>query len=118
MNTNLTLYLTGFPYFQVYLNHQKAAAHQLILERIEAIILEDTGKMIQWWHLHAKDLNDDCGILHWVADQHGGQAKGEVCNYLINAAGGPKALVSIWWSWPKHSQNSMIYMSCTACYAA
>ena len=34
-----------------------------------------------------KNLNNDCGILHWVADQHGGQAKGEVCNYLINAAG-------------------------------
>ena len=64
-----------------------AAAHQLILEKIEAIIFEDTGKMIQWRHLHAKDLNDNSGILHWAADQHGGQAKGEVHNYLINAAG-------------------------------
>ena len=36
---------------------------------------------------HAKDLNDDCGILHWVADQYGGQVKGEVHKHLINAAG-------------------------------
>ena len=41
-------YLTGFPYSRVYLNCQTAAAHQLILEKIEAIIFEDTGKMIQW----------------------------------------------------------------------
>ena len=63
-----------------------AAAHQPVLERIEVIILVDTSKMIQWQH-HAKDLNDDCGILHWVADQYGGQVKGEVHKHLINAAG-------------------------------
>ena len=79
--STLTFYFTGFPYFHVYLNCQTAAAHQLILEKIEAIVFEDTGELIQWRHLHAIDLDDNCGILHWAADQHGGQAKGEVLSY-------------------------------------
>ena len=46
--STLTLYFTGFPYSHVYLNCQTAAAHQLILEKIQAIVFEDTGELIQW----------------------------------------------------------------------
>lgn len=86
MISTLTLCFPGFPYSRVYLNRQTAAAHQLILEKIEAIVFEDTGELIQWRHLHAIDLNDNSGILHWAADQHGGQAKGEVRSCLITTA--------------------------------
>ena len=51
----------------------------------------DTGESLRWRHLHAAHVDEtDEMILHWVADQHGGQAKGVSCvlfgtgsNFLI-----------------------------------
>jgi hypothetical protein len=65
-------------YCRVYVNRQSAAAHHLIFQNIETIIQQDTGKSLQWRHLHAKSLSDLTGILQWTGDQHGGQAKGTV----------------------------------------
>ncbi|KAK0494949.1 hypothetical protein EDD18DRAFT_1354944 [Armillaria luteobubalina] len=39
-------------------------------------VRQDTGKDIQYWHLHSPSLEEHQGILHWAADQHGRQAKG------------------------------------------
>jgi hypothetical protein len=33
---------------------------------------------LRWRHLHGEHLQDFTGILHWAADQHGGQAKGRL----------------------------------------
>lgn len=43
---------------------------------IEQIVREDTGSGLRWRHIHANTLDEYTGILHWVADQHRGQAKG------------------------------------------
>jgi hypothetical protein len=62
---------------RVYLNRQTAVAHQRVFEEIETIVRNDTGKSLRWRHLHAGSADETDGmILHWVADQHGGQAKG------------------------------------------
>jgi hypothetical protein len=62
---------------RVYLNRQTAVAHQRVFEEIETIVQNDTGKSLRWRHLHAGSVGETDGmILHWVADQHGGQAKG------------------------------------------
>lgn len=63
-------------YCRVYLNRQTASAHHFIFKKIEEIVQEDTGKSLQWRHLHANHIREFTGILHWAADQHGGQAKG------------------------------------------
>lgn len=68
--------ILAITYCRVYLNRQTAAAHQLIFEKIEAIIIEDTGQSLKWRHLHANSPTDLAGILQWAGDQHGGQAKG------------------------------------------
>ncbi|KAJ6627739.1 hypothetical protein B0H10DRAFT_1779179, partial [Mycena sp. CBHHK59/15] len=61
----------------IFLNRQTAVAHQRIFEAIEEIVFEDTGENLQWRHIHGKDVKDyNSKILHWGADQHGGQAKG------------------------------------------
>lgn len=54
-----------------------------MLVEIDRIVFEDTGKHIQYRHLHALDKDDVnfTGILSWSVDQHRGQAKGEF--YLI-----------------------------------
>lgn len=65
-------------YCRVYLNRQTAAAHHFIFKKIEQIVKEDTGKNLQWRHLHSQHIHEFTGILHWAADQHGGQAKGDV----------------------------------------
>ena len=70
-------FCTALTYCHVYLNRQMAAAHQFIFQKVEEIVLEDTGKALQWRHLHAHTIHEYIGILHWSADQHGGQAKGE-----------------------------------------
>jgi hypothetical protein len=62
---------------RIFVNPQTAIAHQKILEAIEDIVLEDTGRSIQWRHIHGDESNDyDGKILQWAADQHAGQAKG------------------------------------------
>ena len=65
-------------YCRVFLNRQTAVVHQLIFEKIEAIVQQDTGKNLKWRHLHAQAPNELIEILQWAGDQHGGQAKGDV----------------------------------------
>jgi hypothetical protein len=74
-------FLTGVVYSRVYLNRQSALAHQKVFEAIDSIVLKDTGSPLQWRHIHATTLNEYVGILHWSADQHGGQAKGITAGY-------------------------------------
>jgi hypothetical protein len=73
---------SALPYSRVYLNRQTATAHHFIFKKIEQIVLQDTGKSLQWRHLHAKTVHEYVGILHWAADQHGGQAKGKNCQAI------------------------------------
>jgi hypothetical protein len=50
---------------------QTAVAHQQVIVKV------DTGESLRWRHLHAAHVDETDGmILHWVSDQHGGQAKG------------------------------------------
>ncbi|KAJ6476572.1 hypothetical protein DFH09DRAFT_1342455 [Mycena vulgaris] len=68
---------TSVIFCHVYLTRQTAAAHQLIFQELERIVLEDTGSELRWRHLHASTIDETDGfILHWAADQHCGQAKG------------------------------------------
>ena len=68
---------TGVIFCRVFLNRQTALAHQRVFQEIESIVQEDTGTTLKWRHLHANTLEEHSGfILHWTADQHGGQAKG------------------------------------------
>lgn len=62
----------------MFLNRQTAVAHRRIFEEIEEIVRHDTGRPLQWRHLHANTAEEtpDGMILQWAADQHGGQAKG------------------------------------------
>ncbi|KAJ3849270.1 hypothetical protein EV368DRAFT_47649, partial [Lentinula lateritia] len=65
-------------YARAYLNRQTAEAHKIMLLEIDRIVYEDTGKRIQYRHLHAtsSDNIEFPGILSWSVDQHRGQAKG------------------------------------------
>ncbi|KAJ3904829.1 hypothetical protein F5879DRAFT_900538 [Lentinula edodes] len=65
-------------YARAYLNRQTAEAHKIMLLEIDRIVYEDTGKRIQYRHLHATSSDDIefPGILSWSVDQHRGQAKG------------------------------------------
>ncbi|KAJ6485271.1 hypothetical protein DFH09DRAFT_949026 [Mycena vulgaris] len=69
---------TSIVFVRIFLNRMSALAHQRVFEEIEGIILEDTGRQLQWHHLHASSPQDGLGemVLSWVADQHRGQAKG------------------------------------------
>lgn len=49
----------------------------MIFATIDDIVLKDTGERLFWRHIHGDSAEDHVGILHWTADQHGGQAKGE-----------------------------------------
>lgn len=42
----------------------------------------DTGQSLRWRHLHSTAIDDLSGILQFMVDQHGGQAKGKP-NILI-----------------------------------
>jgi hypothetical protein len=68
-------------YCRVYLNSQTAATHHFVFQKIEQIVKEDTGETLCWRHLHADSPDEFLGILHWAADQHGGQAKGNLTTY-------------------------------------
>lgn len=68
--------LIAITYCRVYLNRQTAAAHAIVFEKIEDIVRADTGTSLKWRHLHSESLEEHVGILQWVGDQHGGQAKG------------------------------------------
>ncbi|KAK6991975.1 hypothetical protein R3P38DRAFT_3226954 [Favolaschia claudopus] len=69
---------TSVVFLRVYLNRQTAAAHQLIFREIECVVGRDTGRSLQWRHLHATSATDvpQGMVLQWTCDQHGGQAKG------------------------------------------
>ncbi|PPQ84978.1 hypothetical protein CVT25_010531 [Psilocybe cyanescens] len=68
---------TSVIFCRVFLNRQTAVAHQTVFALIEEIVFEDTGRTVQWRHIHASDLDETDGfILLWTGDQHGGQAKG------------------------------------------
>ena len=60
------------------MTHQTATAHLFVLQQMEKIVEKDTGIPLRWHHLHASHIDDFPGILQWTADQHGGQAKGEL----------------------------------------
>ncbi|KAF8835119.1 hypothetical protein BDN67DRAFT_1042907 [Paxillus ammoniavirescens] len=71
--------VAGFQEFELGGNDPKSnltAAHQFIFRALEQIVEFDTGSKLTWQHLHATNLNDLMGILQWMGDQHGGQAKG------------------------------------------
>lgn len=64
-------------YCRVFLNRQNAIAHRLLFEAIDRILLQDTGRTLQWRHLHGKSADDtSVGVFQLAVDQHGGQAKG------------------------------------------
>ncbi|KAJ7194417.1 hypothetical protein GGX14DRAFT_576364 [Mycena pura] len=67
---------TSAAYCRIYVNRQTAAAHQIIFQKIHDIVLNDTGENLRWRHLHARSRTEEVGVLHFVMDQHGGQAKG------------------------------------------
>ncbi|KAJ7437910.1 hypothetical protein B0H11DRAFT_1884881 [Mycena galericulata] len=67
---------TTIVYCRIYLNRQTAAAHEIIFRKIHEIVFADTGETLKWRHLHSPTIHDEVGILHFVLDQHGGQAKG------------------------------------------
>ncbi|KAG6819294.1 hypothetical protein H0H93_013296 [Arthromyces matolae] len=53
-------------------------AHYRVFQEIEKIVLQDTGKSLQWRHLHYSPFTPSMEgmILSLAVDQHGGQAKG------------------------------------------
>ena len=63
------------------MTRQTAAAHLFVLQQVEKIVEKDTGAPLKWRHLHAGHADELIGILQWTADQHGGQAKGELVNF-------------------------------------
>ena len=63
------------------MTRQTAAAHLFVLQQVEKIVEKDTGAPLKWRHLHAGHADELIGILQWTADQHGGQAKGELINF-------------------------------------
>ncbi|KAJ6477108.1 hypothetical protein C8R47DRAFT_393343 [Mycena vitilis] len=68
---------TAVVFCRIFLNRQTAVAHQRIFQAIESVVIEDTGKELQWRHIHGVSTSDYNGkILQWAADQHAGQAKG------------------------------------------
>ncbi|PPQ81257.1 hypothetical protein CVT24_012240 [Panaeolus cyanescens] len=68
---------TAVTFCRVYVTSQSAPTHCRIFQEVDNIVEEDTGKRLQWRHLHAENLDQRDGmILSWTLDQHGGQAKG------------------------------------------
>ncbi|KAJ8093771.1 hypothetical protein PM082_009631 [Marasmius tenuissimus] len=66
-------------YCRAYVTGESAALHLRLFDAIEELVVEDTGLPIRWRHLYANsnDDEDQNGLmLLWIADQHGGQAKG------------------------------------------
>ncbi|KAG6826455.1 hypothetical protein H0H92_015743 [Tricholoma furcatifolium] len=68
---------TGVIFCRVFLNRQTATAHERLFREIDDIVKIDTGRRLQWRHIHGNTVEDTDGmILHFAADQHPGQAKG------------------------------------------
>ncbi|KAJ7580745.1 hypothetical protein C8J56DRAFT_1057692 [Mycena floridula] len=64
------------PYCRVFINSSSAEAHKIIFDVIREQVQADTGKLIQYRHIHSESLGVRKGILHWAMDQDGAQAKG------------------------------------------
>ncbi|KAJ7585267.1 hypothetical protein C8J56DRAFT_1053660 [Mycena floridula] len=64
------------PYCRVFINSSSAEAHKIIFDVIREQVQADTGKLIQYRHIHSESLGNRKGILHWAMDQDGAQAKG------------------------------------------
>ncbi|KAJ7889899.1 hypothetical protein B0H14DRAFT_2561582 [Mycena olivaceomarginata] len=79
---------TSVVFCRVYLTRHTAAAHQIIFQEINKIVDHDTGRPLQWRHLHGRHPDDFAVglILHWGADQHRGQAKGLGLHLVERAA--------------------------------
>jgi hypothetical protein len=61
----------------IYRYHLLVTRQTAAVQEIEKIVEIDTGKFLQWRHLHATPMEGSRGmILLWTLDQHGGQAKG------------------------------------------
>ncbi|KAJ7312830.1 hypothetical protein DFH08DRAFT_717029, partial [Mycena albidolilacea] len=99
---------TSVVFCRVYLTRHTAAAHQRIFEEIDKIVEFDGGRRLRWRHLHGQSLEDFQGlILHWGADQHRGQAKGDPLKmasglglYLVDrAAALPPSQMDLHESW-------------------
>ncbi|KAJ7587564.1 hypothetical protein C8J56DRAFT_890486 [Mycena floridula] len=67
---------TILPYCCLLVNSSSAEAHRLVFAAIREQVPQDTGKLLQYQHIHSSSLDDCVGILHWVMDQDQGQAKG------------------------------------------
>ncbi|KAJ7867739.1 hypothetical protein B0H14DRAFT_3132843 [Mycena olivaceomarginata] len=72
---------TSVIFLRIYLNRQTAAAHKLVMDAINDVVKGNTGRAIQWRHIHATSPADTPNgmVLLWTTDQHGGQTKGESC---------------------------------------
>ncbi|KAG6874677.1 hypothetical protein C0992_007001 [Termitomyces sp. T32_za158] len=67
---------TSMIFCRVFLNRQSAAAHERLFHEIKDIVKIDTGRALQWHHLHGDSVDETEGmILQFAADQHAGQAK-------------------------------------------
>ncbi|KAF7294020.1 hypothetical protein MKEN_01448100 [Mycena kentingensis (nom. inval.)] len=63
-------------YTRILLNRQTAAAHLFAFQLIHHLVFQDTQRQLQWRHIDAQSIHEEAGVLHFVMDQHGGQAKG------------------------------------------
>ena len=71
----------GIIFCCVFVTQQTVAVHQCIFQEIKDIVELDTGKCLQWRHLHADSIDSSAGmILMMTLDQHGGQAKDSLSN--------------------------------------
>ena len=82
LQTGCLHYCLGINYCLVFLNRHNAAAHQFVFNQIERIVHHDTGQSLLWRHLHSPSLQDHIGICMFTVDEHGGQAKGIVKQFL------------------------------------
>ncbi|KAJ7595458.1 hypothetical protein C8J56DRAFT_883672 [Mycena floridula] len=64
------------PYCRLFINSSSAEAHRIIFDMVREQVYADTGKLIQYRHIHSESLHHCSGILHWAMDQDGAQAKG------------------------------------------
>ncbi|KAJ7059864.1 hypothetical protein C8F01DRAFT_1253960 [Mycena amicta] len=69
---------TSAIFARVYVNQQSAQAHFLVFKTIHEIVLQDTGDVLEWQHIHGSDDEKswEGRILSVTVDQHRGQALG------------------------------------------
>ncbi|KAJ7049809.1 hypothetical protein C8F01DRAFT_1264851 [Mycena amicta] len=69
---------TSAIFARVYVNQQSAQAHFLVFKMIHEIVLQDTGNVLEWRHIHGSEDEKswEGRILSVTVDQHRGQALG------------------------------------------